>query len=151
MVPMFTCHCWIPWRSHVTAFNYYTLCFNIHQPILYILHASFYLIAAVIFDLFDLLVFYPPNNSVLQSVSTSLLFILKWCILLLMYICSVLLISAPFFLPNIRIRWSWTESQIGVFKRYSCIYIIYKDIFCVLKWRLVVYYLWSLDVTLSVK
>lgn len=26
---------------------------------------------------------------------------------------------------------------------YLCIYIIYKDIFCVLKWRFVVYYLWS--------
>lgn len=56
------------------------------------------------------------------------------------------MISAPN-LPNIRIRWSCSESQIGVLKKYSCIYIIYKDIFCVLKWRPVVYYLWSLDVT----
>lgn len=56
------------------------------------------------------------------------------------------MISAPF-MPDTSIRWSWTESQIGVLEKYSCIYIIYKDIFCVLKWRLVVYYLWSLDVT----
>lgn len=53
-------------------------------------------------------------------------------------------------MPNVSIRYCWTEAQIRVLK-YSCIYIIYKDIFCVLKWRFVVYSLWCLDVILSVK
>lgn len=42
------------------------------------------------------------------------------------------------------------NSRCGNTERYSCICIIYKDIFCVLKWRIVVYEIWYLDVTLSV-
>lgn len=39
------------------------------------------------------------------------------------------------------------KSQVQKYRK-SCICIIYKDIFCVLKWRLVVYEICSLNVTL---
>lgn len=121
MVPMFTCHCLIPWRSHVMAF-YYTLCFNIHQPILYIfLHASFYFITAVIFEPAW---FYPLIT--LQFYS---LFHLHRCFLQMVHIINVYLlcpmISAPF-LPNISIRWSWTESQLGVWRKKKILMHLYN-------------------------
>lgn len=126
----------------------YTLCFNIHKPVLFCFVFACIFLFHYCCDLWLLTcLFLSPNNSILQSISTTLLFFFKWCILL-MYICSVLCFQLP--LPNLSIRWSWTENQMGVLKGYWCICIIYKDIFCVLKWRLVVYYLWPLDVTLWV-
>lgn len=52
------------------SWPFITHCALIFTSLLYILHASFYLNTAVIFDMLIL----SPNNSGLQSVSTSLLF-----------------------------------------------------------------------------
>lgn len=82
---------------------YYTLCFNIHQPILYFACIFFFnLITAVIFDL---LVLIPEITQVLRSVSSIAVFFKMVHIIIINVYLLCPMISAPI-LPNISLRWS---------------------------------------------
>lgn len=114
VVPMFTCHCWIPWRSHVMAF-YYTLCFSIHQPTLYFACIFLFICRCELWPA----CFHPPITLV------CVMFLHHCCFLQMVHNVVIIIINvyllcpmiaAPF-LPNISIRWSWSESQIGVWKK----------------------------------
>ena len=63
-----------------------------------------------------------------------------------MYICCLIIVEPICQILLLRCSWILIPNS----EEYLCIYIIYKDIFCVLKWR-PVYEILPLDVAFTLK